>query len=196
MDPLLDPRCLVDVEAVAIDGADGVCRAPRLEAGSGLGGEAMVGLAVAVLALGWFVRERAPLRARRTALVLTLLLAALPGAHAVLVVRADRPSAIVTATNRITRLHDAIRELAIAHDCAWVRTTRCHACLGTAELALVGHACGAESTEAPIDLFSDALAVGCSEEDGSLRCGTVDDDTQIEGGVPMRVDPFATEGGR
>jgi hypothetical protein len=193
MDPVIDPRCLVDLEAVAIDGADGVCRAPRLGAHHGLGPEALVVLVVAVLALGWFVRERASLRARRAALVLTLLLAAIPGAYAVLVVRADRPAAIDADARRIARLHDGVRAYAAGHGCAWLRTESCTACVATAELALVGHTCGNDDDAAPIDLFTDALTVGCSEVEGALRCGTVDDDTEIEGGVPMRIDPFDAE---
>lgn len=195
MDPLIDPRCLVDAEAVAIDGADGVCRAPRLGAGRGLGPEALFVLAIALLALAWFVRERAPLAARRGALVLTLLLAAVPGGYAVLGVRADRPSAAPGIARKVTRLHDDVRAFASERGCAWLRTRSCIACVETAELALVGHACSGETTQAPIDLFSDALQVGCAEVDGALRCGTVDDDAEIEGGVPMLEDPFADDPG-
>ncbi len=193
MDPLIDPRCLVDAEAVMVDGADGVCRAPRLGAGRGVGMEGLVGLAVAVLALSWFVRTRVSLRARRVALVLTLALAALPGAYAVLFVRADRPSAADRAARQVVRLHDGVRAFAVERGCAWLRTESCTACVATAELALVGLTCEGETTQAPIDLFTDALAVGCAEVDGALRCGTVDDDARIEGGVPMVDDPFARE---
>ena len=196
MDPLIDPRCLVDLEAVAIDGADGVCRAPRLGAGRGLGMEALVVMSVAVLALAWFVRERASLRARRSALVLTLVLAAVPGGYAVFAVRSDRPIAAATAARRIARLHDDVRAFAAEKGCAWPRTESCIACVPTAQLALVGLECAGDATTAPIDLFSDALAASCGEVDGALRCGTVDVDMEIEGGVPMRVDPFAESHGR
>jgi hypothetical protein len=195
MDPLIDPRCLVDLEAVTIDGAEGVCRAPRLGAGRGLGVEALVMMVVALLAVGWFVRERSSLRARRVALVLTLALAAVPGAYALFAVRADRPAMVASGGRRIARLHDAVRAFASENGCAWLRTESCVACVPTAQLALVGLGCGGETTEAPIDLFSDALAASCGEVDGALRCGTVDDDFEIEGGVPMRVDPFATPEG-
>jgi hypothetical protein len=193
VDPLLDPRCLVDTEAVALDGADGVCRAPRLGAGRGLGPETLLVLVVGLLSLAWFLRERAALPARRIALVLTLVVGAIPGTYAVLTVRADRPGRVDASARALTRLHDQIRAFATARPCAWVRTESCVACVATAQLALVGHTCTGETTEAPIDLFSDALDVGCAEVDGALRCGTVDDDAAIEGGVPMLDDPFAEE---
>ena len=193
MDPLIDPRCLVDTESIAIDGADGVCRAPRLGAARGLGVEALLVLSVAVLAFAWFARP-APARATRFALALTLLLGVLPGAYAVLAVRADRPTAVWTSARHITRLHDAVRAYAAREGCGWIRTASCLACVETAELALVGLTCPSDTSAHPIDLFSDALESGCAEADGSLRCGTVDDDHAIEGGVPMTRDPFAPEG--
>lgn len=191
MDPLIDPRCLVDLEAVMIDGADGVCRAPRLGAGGGLGIETVIVMVVALLAVGWFVRERASLDARRAALVITLALAAVPGGHAIFAVRADRPTVLASSARRIARLHDGVRAFGGESHCAWLRTESCVACVPAAELALVGLECAGGETGDPIDLFSDALDLSCGEVEGALRCGTVDDDHRIEGGVPMRIDPFA-----
>lgn len=177
MDPILDPRCLMTTEAVIVDGANGVCHAPRLEARQPPGAEALFALAMTIGAISWFVRERVPLRLRRMLLLATLVAASLPGFWAILAVRADAPRTIDRSARRVTRTHDEVRAFAEAHGCAWIRTESSVAAEPVTRLALTGHRC---ADPAPIDLFADALESGCVEsDDGALACGTIDDDTLL-----------------
>ncbi|MFO0686463.1 MAG: hypothetical protein U0234_30645 [Sandaracinus sp.] len=177
MDPILDPRCLMTTEALVVDGANGVCHEPRLEARRPPGAASLFALFFVVGALSWFARDRMPVGLRRGLLVLALAVAALPGFWALLSVRADAPSLSARSARRLARTHDEIAAFATEHECAWVRTEGSIAALPVARFALVGHRC---AHPAPIDLFADALESGCTEaEDGSLACGTVDDDSRL-----------------
>jgi hypothetical protein len=185
MDPLIDPRCLVTTEAVVVDGANGICRDSRLRSHVS-GAAAAVALVALVAGLAWFSRERVSLTLRRAALVLTLAIASIPGLYAVLAVRADRPAEVDRSARRIARTEDEIRAFAAAHRCAWIRTQSGSAAVPIARLAITGYGPSAPGCEtpAPIDLFADALEGGCTDVDGTLRCGTVDDDTQLDDAAP------------
>ena len=164
-------------ESLVVDGANGVCHEPRLDARQPPGTSAVIAIAMMFGAVSWFVRARVSLRLRRALLVGTLALAALPGFWAILTVRADAPSTIARSARRLTRTHDEIRAFAHAHQCAWIRTESSVAAEPIARLAMAGQRC---SDPASIDLFADALESGCVEtEHGSLACGTVDDDTRL-----------------
>jgi hypothetical protein len=177
VDPILDPRCLMTTESLVVDGANGVCHEPRLEARHPPGAASAFALAMTIGAISWFVRDRVPLRLRRSLLLLTLVVAALPGAWAILAVRADAPRTIDRSARRLTRTHDEVRAFTEAHGCAWIRTESSVAAEPVARLAMAGHRC---TDPAPIDLFADALESGCVERaDGSLACGTVDDDSAL-----------------
>ncbi len=177
MDPILDPRCLMTTESLVVDGANGVCHEPRLDARQPPGAESLLALAIMLGAISWFVRVGVPVRLRRALLLATLALAAVPGFCAMLAVRADAPRAIDRSARRITRTHDEVRAFAEAHGCAWIRTESSIAAGPITRLALAGLRC---SNPAPIDLFADALESGCTEtEQGSLACGTIDDDTRL-----------------
>jgi hypothetical protein len=177
VDPILDPRCLMTTESVVVDGANGVCHEPRLDARRPPGMTAFFALAMMLGAMSWFVRTRVPLRLRRTLLLATLAFAALPGFWAILAVRADAPRSIDRSARRITRTHDEVRAFARAHGCAWIRTDSSLAAEPITRLALTGIRC---TDPRPIDLFADALESGCTENaEGALQCGTVDDDTRL-----------------
>lgn len=185
MDPLIDPRCLVTTEAIVVDGANGICRDARLRSHVSGAAAAIVVVAL-VAAMAWFTRERVAISLRRAALVLTMFLAALPGLYSVLAVRADRPAEVDRSARRIARTEEEIRDFAVAHRCAWIRTQSASAALPIARLAITGHGASVAGCEepAPIDLFADALEGGCTEVEGALRCGTVDDDTQLDQAAP------------
>lgn len=177
MDPILDPRCLLTTESIVVDGANGVCHEPRLEARRPPGMASLFALAVMVGAMSWFLRTRLPLRLRRGLLLGTLALASLPGFWAVLAVRADAPRTVDRSARRITRTHDEVRRFGREHGCAWIRTESALAAGPIARLALGGLRC---ADPAPIDLFADTFESGCVErEDGSLACGTIDDDSRL-----------------
>ncbi len=164
-------------EAIVVDGANGVCHEPRLEARRPPGAASLFAALFVVGALSWFSRDRLPLRLRRTLLLSALAIAALPGYWAIFAVRADAPAVSARSARRIQRTHDEIATFARAHGCAWVRTEGSIGALPVARLALVGARC---ADPAPIDLFADALESGCVETDeGSLACGTVDDDSRL-----------------
>lgn len=177
MDPILDPRCLVSTESVIIDGANGVCHASRLHAREMPGGAALFALVVTLGAISWFVRARISLSLRRSLLLITLAAASLPGLWVILAVRADAPRSVDRSARRITRTHDEVRAFAAAHGCAWIRTNTSLAAEPITRLAIVDLHC---ADPAPIDLFADALESGCVEQtDGSLACGTIDDDSRL-----------------
>lgn len=177
MDPILDPRCLMTTESLVVDGANGVCHEPRLEARRPPGAASLLALAMMIGAMSWFLRTRVPLRLRRALLVGTLAFAAVPGLWAILAVRADAPRTIDRSARRITRTHDEVRAFATAHGCAWIRTESSIAAEPITRLALVDRRC---ADPAAIDLFADTLESGCVERaDGSLACGTIDDDTRL-----------------
>lgn len=177
MDPIVDPRCLVTTESVVVDGANGVCHEPRLSAGRAPGAPLVFAIVMALGAASWLVRERVSVRLRRGLLLATLALVALPGMAAVLGIRADAPAHVGRSARRISRTHDEVRAFATAHGCAWIRTESAVAAEPITRLATADLHC---VDPAPIDLFADALELGCVETDeGSLACGTVDDDTQL-----------------
>jgi hypothetical protein len=176
LDPILDPRCLVTTESVVIDGANGVCHEPRLHAHDGPGAMALFALVMMLGALSWLVRDRISLRLRRALLIATLAAASIPGFASLLAVRADAPAHVARTARRLTRTHDEVRAFAEAHECAWIRTDVALAAVPIARLAIVDQHC---TDPAPIDLFADALESGCTETDGALACGTIDDDSRL-----------------
>lgn len=177
MDPILDPRCLMTTEAVIVDGANGVCHEPRLQARQAPGAAAVFALAMTLGATSWFARTRVPLGLRRALLLASLVLASLPGLWAILAVRADAPATVDRSARRIARTHDEVRAFAQARGCAWIRTESAAAAEPITRLATVDLRC---ADPAPIDLFADALESGCVETgEGALACGTVDDDTAL-----------------
>ena len=183
MDPIVDPRCLVSTESVIIDGANGVCHEARLHAHDGPGMPALFALVMMLGALSWLVRERISLALRRGLLITALAGASIPGLTALLAVRADAPGSIARSARRIERTHDETRAFAEAHGCAWIRTDTSLAAVPITRLAIVDRRC---ADPAPIDLFADALETGCTQRtDGSLACGTVDDDSRL----PVQAEP-------
>jgi len=177
MDPILDPRCLMTTESLVVDGANGVCHEPRLDARQPPGAAALFALAMMIGAISWFLRAHVSLTLRRALLLGTLGLAALPGYWAIFAVRADAPRSVDRSARRLTRTHDEVRAFARAHGCAWIRTESSLAAEPITRLAMAGLRC---SDPAPIDLFADALESGCIEtDDGALACGTIDDDSRL-----------------
>ena len=170
MDPLVDPRCLETTDAVVLDGGSGVCHGNRMEAGDPLGVGALGVLALAVVSLAWLTGRGGLARARHVALAATLVLAALPGALSLVLVRADRPRNARRAAREVAALDDAVRDFGRAHGCAEVVASECTACGAIVELALVDLRCEAP---APIELRGDAIASGCAEEGGRLVCGVM-----------------------
>jgi hypothetical protein len=151
--------CLENVDAIVIGGANGVCD----DSGSPFGASAIL---LAVLAIAWLVvvaRAWGSPRVRALALIAVGATAGARGGWACATQRADRDPAIAVP---IQRLHDQVRSFAIAHRGAVVRTSSCDACQPIVRLALVD-----AQGDAPIDLYPDALARGCREENDSLRCG-------------------------
>lgn len=164
-------------ESLVVDGANGVCHEPRLDAGQLPGAGALFALAMTFGAMSWFVRQNQPVRLRRTLLFATLMIASLPGFWAIFTVRADAPRTIDRSARRITRTHDEVRAFTEAHGCAWIRTESSVAAEPITRLAIAGFRC---ADPAAIDLFADTFESGCVEAaDGSLACGTVDDDTLL-----------------
>jgi hypothetical protein len=177
VDPILDPRCLMTTESLVVDGANGVCHEPRLDARQPPGAASLFALAMMLGAISWFVRDKVSLRLRRGILLVTLAVASVPGFWAILTVRADAPRTVDRSARRLTRTHDEVRAFTEAHGCAWIRTEGSIAAEPIARLAMTGLRC---ANPAAIDLFADALESGCVESvDGSLACGTIDDDTRL-----------------
>ncbi len=169
MDPLVDPRCLVTAEALLVDGANGVCGAPRHHAGEAPPLPAS-SLFVVVFVVALAVRLRRPLMARPGALLAgALVVGALPGLIAVVAVRADRPFAVGATADRVVHVHDEVTAFARAHGGAFLRTEAELAVVPIARLALARMP---ENRDAPIDLFEGSLDEGCEEIDGALTCGT------------------------
>lgn len=187
MDPLVDPRCLETTDAVVLDGANGVCHGSRMEAGDALGVGALGVAMLALASLVWFTGRGGLARARHVALALTLILAALPGAYSIALVRADRPRNVRRAGREVAALHDAVRAFGRAHGCAEVAVSECTACGEIVRLALAELRCDAP---APIELRGDALASGCAEESGRLVCGVMPlSDTVLGPASPPGVAP-------
>lgn len=161
---LEDPRCLVTTEALVVDGANGVCRDARL--GRDVPVRASVHLALALSIAVLARRASRPSHRRWTALALALV-AALPGWHAVLALRADAPSRVAATAQEIRSLHDTLRAFATRHECARIRRDECVACQPVARLALAGLRC---EHPASIDLHADAWR-GCIERESTLVCG-------------------------
>lgn len=159
-------ECITSTDALVIDGANGVCRGVRANAGGPLGIDVVLSLVlVALAALVMKVRNAG---ARRWIVRALVVAVALPGAHALLALRADRPTAIYEHAARITALHDAVRSHATEHGCAVVVHDACLACRPIAVLALVDRQC---SDPAPIELHEDALETGCEATGARLVCG-------------------------
>jgi len=159
--------CITSTEALVIDGANGVCRDVRADAGAPLGLEVWLTLVlVAVAAV--VLRARTAVARRRWIIALMLGAAAIPGTHALLVLRADRPTTIYAHAARIVALHDAVRSYATEHGCAEVVRDACLACRPIALLALVDRRC---SDPMPIEFHADALESGCEARGARLVCG-------------------------
>jgi hypothetical protein len=160
--------CIATTADLVIDGANGVCADARDAAGTPLTLAEVapfVGLALLAAAILWL---RAHKRVPIAALGLMLGAAALPGAYAALFWRADRPAAVVASLAPVDALHDAIRDFATEHGCAELVRSECLACEPIARLALVDRRC---DRPAPIELYGDALEVGCQSDGVRLRCG-------------------------
>jgi len=160
---LTDPRCVATVDALVLDGANGVCRDARLGARDESAWRAGA-LALAVLvALAILVAPR------KRALVVGLAFAlALPGFVAMTTLRADRPTEVARSAASIAALHGAIRAFAVRHGCARVTLSECVGCEPIARLALAGLAC---ERPAAIELHEGTLERGCEERDAALVCG-------------------------
>lgn len=167
--PVSDPAsCIPRTAELIIDGANGVCAHSRSAAGETL----TVGELAPFVGLAWLAAAVLALKARqvrRTAALVALLgAAALPGAYAALMWRADRPAAVAESVAPIAALHDELRRFATEHHCAELVRSECLACEPIARLALVDRRC---AHPAPIELRSDALEAGCIELEGRLVCG-------------------------
>jgi hypothetical protein len=141
-----------------------VCRDARLGDRAGALPAAIVLVLLSALAFTWLRRGRA----RALGVLVVASVAALPGAHAVLALRADRPAAIEGTARASIRLHDEIRAFALRHGCAEVVVDRCPVCMPPARLALAGLRCDAP---AAIELGPGALSGACHEHEDRLVCG-------------------------
>jgi hypothetical protein len=160
-------ECITTTEALVIDGANGVCRDVRRDAGEPLGFEVLPALGMLAVAV-WALRS-VRLAARRWLVMAAIVAgAALPGWNALLWVRADRPTTIYAHAARVAALHDAVRSHATEHGCAEVVHDECLACRPIALLALVDRRC---AEPAPIELHADALESGCEASGARLVCG-------------------------
>lgn len=167
-DALTDPRCLVTPESLLVDGANGVCRDARLGARDGAMLRAGGLVLAAALIAAWLVARRPGVRGRIALIVALAIGAALPGAHALLAQRADRPTEIAATAAATTRLHDEVRAFARRNGCARTTLDRCAACAPVVRLALAGLRC---DRPASIELHADALARPCAARGRTLACG-------------------------
>lgn len=163
-----DGDCLATGEALLVDGANGVCRDLRLDAPSGHVGHLAALVLAALIVAGWLSASRVATRARRAVVVAIGVLAAIPGAHALLVLRADRPTERAETARASTALHDRIRDFAQRNGCARVEIEGCPECMPAARLALAGLRCDAPVR---VELREGALDARCDERAGTLVCG-------------------------
>jgi hypothetical protein len=167
-DALTDPRCLVTPESLLVDGANGVCRDARLGARDGIVLHA-AGLVLGVVVVAaWLVSGRIAARVRVGVIVVVAIASALPGAHALLALRADRPAAVVATAAATQELHDRVRAFARRRGCARTTLDRCASCAPVVRLALAGLRCDAPAS---IELHEDALGGECRERGRTLVCG-------------------------
>lgn len=159
--------CITSTEAMVIDGANGVCRGVRTNAGGPLGTEVALSLLL-VLVAAWALRARLETAPRRWALGVLVGALAVPGLHALFFLRADRPATIYEHAAHIRALHDAVRSYAAERGCAVVVRDECVACRPIALLALIDREC---SDPAPVELHEDALEAGCEVSSTRLVCG-------------------------
>lgn len=167
-DALTDPRCLVTAETLRLDGANGVCRDARLGARDATAQRAGALVLVVALAAAWLFARRPSPRSRALVLAFAAVLAAAPGFHAILAVRADRPAALAETARASTRLHDVVRGFASRHRCARIDVDHCPDCMPAVRLALAGLRCDAPAS---IELHEGAFAGACVERGRTLFCG-------------------------
>jgi hypothetical protein len=166
--PLDDPGCLATSDALVIDGANGVCRDPRLgQTSAGLASGVALVLASLVAALA-LTRARLDPRVRARAALCLAALACLPGWYTIATTRADAPQHLERTASEISALHDALRTFARRRGCAQVRENACVACEPIARLALTGLHC---DRPAEVRLHEGALGGRCEERAGALVCG-------------------------
>jgi hypothetical protein len=168
-DPVDAADCNENAEALFIDGANGVCRDVRLEAGRGRseGVELALGFVVAVAVLAAWFRRAAP-RVRALVVVAAASLAAMPGMWALGTRRADRPTAVRDTAAVPRALHDALRAHAEAWGCAEITVHGCPSCEPVGRLALAGLRC---DDPAAIELHPGAFDGVCEASGAVLRCG-------------------------
>jgi hypothetical protein len=170
-DPLTEPRCLETATTVLVDGANGVCHAPRPGAPPCdrllLGAEIALALAVVIVA-PW------PLPRRRLALAFVAAVAAaatLPGLSAIATTRADAPLNAVATVAPMRSLAASLDRFARAHPrCVRVVRNDCIACEPIVRFALPvrGHCTGAWGL---VTLGPDALEARCAVSRDALVCG-------------------------
>ena len=161
---LTDPRCVASVDALVLDGANGVCRDARL------GPRDEVAWRGGALALAVLIALAILVRARHARVVIAglALALALPGLVAMATERADRPAQVTRSAAQIAALHGSLRAFATRNGCARVSVARCLTCEPIARLALTGLSCDGG---AAIELREGALERGCEERGATLVCG-------------------------
>lgn len=107
MDPLRDRSCLMSLDAVVVDGANGVCHAPRFFATASPWIAIVIALCELGLALAWLSAIRRGRRALATGIAALVLASLVPGWVALLTVRADRPTALVSAVRTVASVHES-----------------------------------------------------------------------------------------
>lgn len=187
---LSDARCLVTTESLIIDGANAVCRFPRVGSHREAAGGLAWYLAVALALLLVVAVRRRKLR-RRLAVVLIVWVAgsAIPGTYALLAVRADAPLRQAQTAREIGVLLGAMDEFVTRHRGCVVLLSHCLACrpiglfvsrarfwdghpvAADASVPFPGdHGCS--SHEAQIVLGVDSLERPCRRTDTALTCGS------------------------
>ena len=187
---LSDARCLVTTESLIIDGANAVCRFPRVgshrEAASGVAWHLVVALALVLIIA---VRRRELRRRLAVVLIVAIAGSAIPGTYALLAVRADAPLRQAQTAREIDTLLGAMDEFVARHRGCVVLHSHCLACrpiglfvsrarlwdwhpvTADASVPLPGdHECS--SHEAHIVLGVDSLERPCRRTDTALTCGS------------------------
>jgi hypothetical protein len=186
----IDARCLVTTESLVIDGANAVCRFPRVgshrEAAVGVAWHLVIALAlVLVIAVG----RRALRRWLGSVLVIAIAASAVPGTYALLAVRADAPWRQAQTAREIGALLEAMDGFVTRHRGCVVLRSECPACRpiglfvagarlwdwhppdAVATVPFPGdRACS--SRDARIALGADGLERPCQRTDSALICGS------------------------
>jgi len=190
---LTDPRCLVTTETLIIDGANAVCRFPRIgahrEALPGIAWQVAIALALLLIVA---VRRQRVRRRLVTAVLIGALGSAIPGTYALLALRADGPLRQAQTGREITDLLVTVDEFVARKDECVVLDSQCFAC--RAILLFVSRARiwdegavgsgarvpfpGIRVCRGPsglITLGADSLERSCRASDDSLVCGSPGD---------------------